>query len=180
MVERSYAAIPAPCLRDRNYSYPISHQSSILARRVPSPSCVWECASAQAVVQVRQVRPRVQQARFNWSVPPTPPSHATPNDGRAAIAEPPQPHPLISTARTGSERFFAFVNDQELIIIVNSNSNSKRETETEIDQLFAAVHVYTCFTSKHVFLACSDETNTTFHVEICHGEGKYDFYYIPI
>ncbi len=74
-------------------------------------------------------------------------------------------------------------------------------TETEIDQLFAAVmepfKLCTCvwdhmplfvlhctcstrFTSKKVLLACSDETYTTLHVEICHGEGKYDFYYTPI
>ncbi len=27
---------------------------------------------------------------------------------------------------------------------------------------YRAVHVYTCLTSKHVFLVCSDETHTTF------------------
>ncbi len=42
LVEHSYAAIPAPGVRNRNYSYPISHQSSMACS---SSSRVWDTDS---------------------------------------------------------------------------------------------------------------------------------------
>ncbi len=79
LVERSYAAILAPCRSMRTYIVTIAtvfHTKVAWRLLSPSVSRVWECASGLAV----QVRPCIQQAHFNWSVPP--PHQATPNAGR--------------------------------------------------------------------------------------------------
>ncbi len=92
--------------RDRNYSYPISYQSSMVCPFSERESCLGMCrwrGSSGATSRSAGV------LQLECTADPT-----EPRPMPATSAWPPQPHPLIFTARTGSERFFAFVSDQEL------------------------------------------------------------------